>query len=66
MVQKILKVIPKKCISCGACVSLCPKSFTLDEKDMNAVSIAINPPKDSDVDIKLAVEACPTDAIVYR
>lgn len=66
MVLKILKVIPKKCIACGACVSICPKSFTLDEKDMSAVSIAINPPRDNDSDLKLAIEACPTKAIVYK
>lgn len=66
MAQKVLKVIPKKCIACGACVSICPKSFTLDEKDMSAVSIAINPPRDSDSDLQLAIEACPTKAIVYK
>lgn len=66
MAQKVLKVIPKKCIACGACVSICPKSFILDEKDMSAVSIAVNPPKDNESDIKLAIEACPTNAIVYK
>lgn len=66
MAQKTLKVIPGKCISCGACVSLCPKSFTLDEKDMDAKCIAVNPPKNSDADLKLAIDTCPTNAIVYK
>lgn len=63
---KTLKVIAKKCIACGACVSICPKSFKLDEKDLDAVTIAINPPGDKDIDIKLAIDACPTKAITYR
>lgn len=63
---KTLKVIAKKCIACGACVSICPKSFKLDEKDLDAVTIAINPPGDKDIDIKLAIDACPTNAITYK
>lgn len=66
MLKKTLKVIPEKCIACGACVSICPKSFKLDESDINAVSQAIDPPKDKDEDIALAIDACPTDAIVYK
>lgn len=64
--SKTLNVIAKKCIACGACVSICPKSFKLDEKDFDAVTIAINPPGEKDSDIKLAIEACPTRAITYK
>ena len=59
-------VDPKKCISCGACVSLAPKTFELDEKDMNATAIAKNQPGDKKEDIDLAIQTCPTVAIKWR
>ena len=59
-------VDPKKCISCGACVSLAPKTFELDEKDMNASAIAKNQPGDKKEDIDLAIQTCPTVAIKWR
>lgn len=66
MAKKTLRVIPEKCIACSACVSLCPKSFTLNMNDPQAVAVAINPPKDSQENINLAIEACPTSAIEYK
>lgn len=63
---KALKVSVAKCIACSACVSICPKSFTLDEKDYDAVTVAINPQGDNESDIKLAIKACPTKAITYK
>jgi len=63
---RLLVVDPKKCISCGACVSIAPKSFTLDESKFDAVSVAINPPGDNEADVQQAIEACPTRAISLK
>lgn len=49
-----------KCIGCGLCVSLAPKSFLLDKDGKSEV---INPPKDKEEIIKNATESCPVEAI---
>ena len=66
MAQKILEVNPKTCIACAACTSICPKSFTLDMNDPQATAVAINPPKDDQGTIQLAIDACPTNAISWE
>jgi len=66
MAKKLLCVDPKKCISCGACVSLAPDSFELDSKDIYATAVAKNPPKDSKENIDTAIETCPVDAIEWK
>lgn len=64
--NKLPWVDPKKCIACGACVSLAPKTFELDEKDLDATAIAKNKPGDTKEDIEMAVQACPTNAIKLK
>jgi len=64
--KKRLTVNTRKCIGCGACLSIASKSFSLDEKDINAVSVPFNPYSDSDEDVKLAIDACPTRAISLK
>lgn len=49
-----------KCIGCGACVATAPKSFRLSEDGKAEV---IEPPKDSEEEIKNAAESCPVEAI---
>jgi len=56
-----IKVDQNLCIGCGTCVSLCPKSFKLNEQTHK--SEPIDPPGDPEEKIKEAVEACPVSAI---
>ena len=64
--SKIPWVDPKKCIACGACVSLASKTFELDEKDMNATAVAKSKLGDTKEDIEVAIQACPTKAIKWK
>ncbi len=66
MNKKTLRVDPKKCISCGVCVSLASKSFEIDERDTSAPAVAKNPPQDNKEDIQLAIDTCPTAAIGWK
>lgn len=50
----------EKCIGCGACASLCPKTFEMKEDGKAYVK---NPPGDSEDDIQNAIDSCPTQAI---
>ena len=52
-----------KCIGCGTCVSLAPKSFKIGK---DGKSEAINPAKDDEATIKNAVDSCPTNAISIK
>jgi len=49
-----------KCIGCGACTAVAPKSFKLSE---DGKVEAIIPPGDEEVVIKNAAESCPVEAI---
>jgi len=49
-----------KCIGCGTCTVLAPKTFKLT-KD-NKVEV-INPPGDEEEKIKEVIDACPVNAI---
>ena len=49
-----------KCIGCGACTAVAPKSFKLG-KDGKAE--LVTPPGDKDAAIKSAAESCPVEAI---
>ena len=53
-----IKVDQNLCIGCGACVSICPKVFKINE---NGKSSIIN---QDDIECgQKAVESCPTQAI---
>lgn len=55
-----IKVDKEKCIGCGTCVVLAPKSFKLGD---DGKSHPIEPPGDEEETIKEAVDSCPTSAI---
>jgi ferredoxin len=59
--MKKLIVDQEKCIGCGSCVSICPKVFVLE----GGKSKVIDQAGDSEVNIKLAIDACPTQAISW-
>ncbi|HHT38061.1 MAG TPA: ferredoxin [Mollicutes bacterium] len=56
------KVDKDSCISCGACVSICPEVFEFDD-DGFAVAIEEEINEDDFEKTKSAIESCPTDAI---
>lgn len=61
-IGEIKVVIDKsKCLSCGACTVIAPKTFELD-KDM-MVRVKSSGPYDSPKAIKEAAEGCPVEAI---
>ena len=55
-------VDPDLCISCGACVDICPDVFDWNE-DGIAQEQVDEVPEDFEDQAKEAVESCPTDAI---
>ncbi len=50
------------CIGCGACVSLCPKSFQMNEEEGKAEAIAHDDPTCA----QGAADGCPAQAISVR
>jgi len=54
-----ITVSQKKCVSCGLCVSLAPKTFRLARGKMELV----NPTGDEESLIKEAAGSCPVGAI---
>ena len=59
--MKKITVDQNLCIGCGTCISICPKSFTLNEETHK--SEPINPPQDSEEKLNEAAESCPVSAI---
>lgn len=65
---KIPKVDKEKCIGCGTCTVLAPKTFRLGKDGKAEV---INPPADEEekisklvsAEIKEAIDSCPVEAI---
>ena len=49
-----------KCIGCGTCIAIAPKSFKFGE---DGKSEPIEPPGDEEEKIKEAAESCPVQAI---
>jgi len=49
-----------KCIGCGTCAALCPKTFEIEEDGKAYVK---EQPGDSEEDIKTAIDSCPVQAI---
>lgn len=50
------------CIGCGACESICPEVFELDDESISTV-IVDEVPEHLESDILDAEEGCPVDAI---
>ncbi len=48
-----------ECIGCGACVSMCPDVFSLDEENKAVVSNV----EGSNCDLKAVAESCPVGVI---
>lgn len=59
---KLPQVDQEKCIGCGICVALAPKTFKLGEDGKAEV---IDPPGDNEEKIKEAVTSCAVEAITY-
>lgn len=55
-----IKVDKNKCIGCGTCVAIAPKSFKLGD---DGKSQPIEPPEDDKETIRNAVDSCPVVAI---
>lgn len=55
-------VDPDLCISCGACISLCPEVFDWDDND-KAKAIDGDVASDIEDSATEAMGSCPTDAI---
>lgn len=55
-------VDPDLCISCGACVDICPDVFNWNEDGIAEEQVDEVPEEFEDL-AKEAVESCPTDAI---
>ena len=58
-----IKINKKKCISCGTCVALAPKTFVLDKDTKAKVKDAEG---DNDKVILQATQSCPTLAIELK
>lgn len=58
--MKIPVVNQKKCIGCGTCVALAPKTFVMGK---NGKAQVVGNPKDTPKTIREAVLNCPVQAI---
>jgi len=59
---KKLQVDKDKCIGCGTCVALAPKTFKIGQ---DSKSIVIDPPGDDEATIKTTIDSCPVEAIAW-
>jgi len=55
-----IKVDKEKCIGCGACVAMAPKTF---EMTPDGKAVVLKGELDEDIVIRQTAEACPTLAI---
>ncbi len=55
-----VKVDKDKCIGCGTCVAIAPKSFKFAD---DGKAVFISPPGDEDAKIQEAIDSCPVAAI---
>jgi len=55
-----IKIDKNKCIGCGTCIAIAPKSFKFDSEGKSEL---IESPGDSEEIIKEAAESCPVQAI---
>lgn len=58
------KIVVNKdaCIGCGACIAIDPEHFTFDD---NGLSEVISDESTENMEVKNAMESCPTSAISY-
>ncbi|MEL1133851.1 ferredoxin [Desulfitobacterium sp. THU1] len=61
----IAKVNRESCIGCGACESVCPKVFQMDEEGL-AIVIATPVPQDEEAGAQEAADGCPVEAITLE
>jgi len=61
----IVHVEKEACIGCGACPSICPEVFEMDEDGL-AVALDEHVPADKEESVQEAAESCPTEAIVLN
>jgi ferredoxin len=61
--MKKVMVDSTKCIGCGTCVALAPKSFKMTD---DGKSQAINPAGDDEAAVQNAIDSCPVDAISWQ
>jgi ferredoxin len=55
-----IKIDKEKCIGCGTCIALAPKTFEFDSENK---AKCINEQGDDEQTIKSATDACPVQAI---
>ncbi len=56
-------VIRDKCIGAGSCVAIAAKTFKLDKEQK---AVVISQTGDSDEDMLLAAQSCPTAAVIVK
>lgn len=60
--MKKIKIDEGKCIGCGTCTVIAPKSFKLTDEGKAA---PIAPPGDKEAEIQEALDSCPVSAISW-
>jgi len=58
-----IKIDREKCIGCGTCPAVCPNVFKMDEENK---AIVFDEKGDSEENIKMAADSCPTQAISVK
>jgi ferredoxin len=61
--MKKVSVDPAKCIGCGTCVALAPKSFKLGD---DGKSHPLDPVGDDEATVQNAIDSCPVSAISWQ
>lgn len=56
-----IKVIREKCIGAASCIAVAPKTYKLDEEN---IAVVLGQKLDSDEDLLLSAQSCPTAAII--
>jgi ferredoxin len=58
-------IVTEECISCGACVDICPEVFDIQDGGLAFIKVdAIDP--NWEPEVRQACEACPVDAIILE
>ena len=58
-----VKVNEDACISCGACAAICEDVFEINDEGVSSVKVD-NVNEDKEQEVRDAIDACPTGAIV--
>jgi ferredoxin len=56
-----IKVIREKCIGAASCIAVAPNSYKLDEEN---IAVILGQKLDSDENLLLSAQSCPTAAII--